>query len=268
MTATLDQLIGTVSPSRLETAQRCLAQFLFRYVERRPERFNASMQFGNAADAASGESYRDKMRTGRTPSAKDVQARFADEWDWAATAVDDWGEEKRGDLLDVGTRAMATWRDRIADFVQPAAVQEDLTQVVTDATSGDSFALRGIIDVRGVAAALPVVADLKTSGKLYRADTFQRKFQPTAYTLLTGTPTFQYHVLTTQRTPQTQVLQCAVADHERVAFLRRAAMLRRQVATAFRTGDWLPNRTHTLCSRRYCDHWETCEKRFGGRVAP
>lgn len=262
-----DFLTGRWSPSKLETAQKCLQQFAFRYVERLPEQFRASMQFGNAADDTSNEVYRDKMRSGRTPARSDVQERFAAAWDYAAAAVDDWGDESKDALTDIGTRAMAKWRDRIADFVQPTAVQLKLEKPVADPTTGETWTLSGVIDLRGAAPdKTELTADLKTSGRAYARDVFQRKAQPIAYTILADTPTFEFHVLTTTKEPQTQVLRAEIPDADRMAWLRRASMVKRQVEHALRTGDWLPNRTHQMCSRRYCEHWRECEKRNGGQV--
>lgn len=267
----LARLIDVVSPWKLETANDCLAKFYFRYVERdRSDRYRAAMQLGNAFDATGNDTYRAKMKNGRTPSARDVQERFAAHWQFEADAVDDWQGETRGGLLDIGVQGAALWRDRVAAWVAPLSAQQDVTTEVQDVVSGDRFALRGIVDMRGEVmqhgAKLKVITDLKASGRRFQESAFHRKFQPVAYTLLTGTPTFQYHVVVTTKTPQTQIMQCAISDDDRAAFLRRAAMLRRQVATAHRTGDWLPNRASNLCSRRYCPHWGRCEKTFGGTV--
>jgi len=260
-------LITTMSPSRLGCAQQCLAKFAFRYVDKLRGATSAALQFGRAFDEAGAAVYAAKMTTGTTLPSSDVQARFAAEWDFAAGAVDDWGEDSRGGLLDSGTRGVALWRDRIAQHVQPVAVQEDLRATVVDPATGEPFQLRGVIDVRGSTISNPaVVADIKTSARVYQPARFAREWQPAAYTLLAGTPTFEYHVVTSAKAPETQVLRAVVSDGDRTAFLRRAAMLRRQIAHAARTGDWLPNRTHVLCSRRYCEHWAACEQRYGGRV--
>jgi hypothetical protein len=267
MSVTLASLIGTVSPNRLETAQRCLAQFGFRYVEKLKQRWSSQLSFGRAADDASNSSYKDKLRTGDTPSADDVKDRFAAAWDFEAENVDVWEEgETRGTLLDSGTAAMAVWRDFVAEKITPTHVQERLTVEVADPTTGETFGLLGIVDVRGSVTGRKVTADLKTSGKSWNPSAFVRNAQPAAYTILTGTPLFEYDVLVLTKQPRAQILRREITDGERTAFLRRAGMIRRQIANAYRTGDWLPNRTGFLCTRRHCDHWRECEKRFGGTV--
>lgn len=273
---TLDELTRSVSPHRLETAQRCLAMFAFRYLERLPERWRSALSFGRAVDEAGNETYEEKRRTEQTPSAREVQERFAAAWDFASEGVDEWQDgETKGSLLDKGTRAMALWRERIALHVHPLAVQERLEIAVRDPATGDPFSLNGVVDLRYQQLAhgdperiwRPAIADLKTAGRAYRADEILRRAQPPAYALLTGVSTFEYHVLTIgTKEPQTQVLRAQIPAGDREAFLRRAGMIRRQIAHAHATGDWLPNRTHQLCSRRYCEFWAACERRHGGKV--
>lgn len=294
-TPSLDTLIGSVSPSRLDTAQRCMAQFYFRYVEKLRERWRSRLSFGKACDDAGNAVYVAKQALGTTMSRSDVQEQFAAAWDFHAMQIDEWEEgDTHGQLLDRGTQAMAEWRDRIALFMSPTGVQEKISATVKCPRTGDEFVLNGVIDVRGTvpmraelragdamnrfasigneiaeATQLAVVADLKTAAKRYMADAFVRRSQPAAYTLLTGCDQFEFHVLVTTTTgAKTQVLRSQVTDADRNGFVQRAAMIRRHVAHAYKTGDWLPNRTHTLCTRRHCEFWATCEARFGGRVAP
>lgn len=270
MTVSLEHLIGVVSPSRLDTAQRCMAQFYFRYVEKLPERWRSSLSFGKAFDATGNEVYEHKLKTDETPSSRDVQERFAAAWEFEADAIDVWDEgASKGKLLDVGVRAAAEWRENVAFFFRPTHVQQRLEQQIQD---GDStYTLLGIVDVRGIntdADDTLVVADTKTAGKQYAADAFYKRSQPAAYTLLTGDTCFEFHVVLTTKTPQTQIIRNHVSQAEQQAWLRRAGMQRRAIAHAYRSGDWLPNRAHMLCTKRHCEFWQQCERTFGGTVAP
>lgn len=265
----IEQLIGVVSPSRLDTAQRCLAQFMFRYVEKRPERWRSSLSFGKACDATGSEVFEQKMKTAATPSASDVQDRFAAEWDFHAEAVEVWDEgANKGKLLDAGVRAVASWRNVVAAQFQPSAVQERVQRDLW--LDGEQWTLQGVLDVRGRwdGGEAEVIADMKTAGKSYGDAELLRRSQPHAYTLLTGITRFEFHVLLTTKDGPTQVVGGEVPKADAEAWARRAAMTRRAIVQAHRTGDWLPNRTHFLCSRRHCDFWEACESTFGGRVAP
>jgi len=265
VTVKLDKLIGLVSPSRLETAQVCMAKFCFRYIEREPEPWNAAMQFGTAFDETVGHCFTAKKAT-RLPTIKRAQEMFASEWDYAAGAIEVWQGEQRGALLDIGVKCVAAWQPRIGRHIKPLAVQEHLTEQVKDPISGDTFALQGFLDIRGTRRTVDIVADTKTSKKAYSQSVFQKRMQPVSYTLLTGLNTFEYHVVTRTKKPAVQVLRATITDDDRRGFLIRAGILRRNIAHAYRTGDWLPNRDSNLCSKRYCAFWSKCEARFGGSV--
>lgn len=262
----VDDLIGVVSPSKLENAARCDARFLFGYVERLPRPFRADAQHGNAIDTTGNLTYEEKLRRGRTPAKRQVAEIFAAQWDFEAGAIDDWQGQDRGALLDVGVHLVKTWRDDIAQHCVPESTQRRMRQRVIDEITGDTFELEGVVDMIGSTVVPRAVADLKGSSRAYRADRMLRSFQPVSYTLLAGTPVFEFHVLVRTRHPYLQVLRATIPDSERRAFLHRAALIRRRIASNLQTGNWLPNRAEMLCSRRYCPYWRACEKRFGGTV--
>lgn len=264
----IGDVIGRMSPSRLDVAQRCLAQFRFRYVDPDPKRVPHAwrMAFGSAMDDAANGVYNVKLRDATTPSAADAADRFAEAWDYNSTLVDEWEGSSRGQVLDVGTQGARLWRDNIAQYVQPThAPQHHAEREIVDPRNQDKWTLHGYIDLMCNVKGIDVVSDLKTSGKRYNANAFVNS-QPAAYTLLTGVPVFSYHIITSTKQPQTQVLQAHIADDVRDMYVLRSGMLRRQIRNAHMSGDWLPNRQHMMCSKRYCDQWARCEAEFGGEV--
>lgn len=266
----LTRTLARMSPSKVECAAKCLAQFAFRYIERVTHPlWNSSIVLGRALDTATGAAYTAKAVTGTTPSADDVAARFAAEWDMESETVERWDDgDTAGGLMDWGTRAGARWRDEIAQFVRPRAVQPKLERDVFDPRTGDRWTMSGFADQIGEleSTGQPIVTDLKVSGRRYSADRITRGWQPAFYTLMADIPTFQFHVLVQNKAPAVQVIGATFTAADHAAVVSRTAMLRRQIRNAHATGDWLPNRTHTLCSRRYCEHWRACEQRHGGRV--
>lgn len=265
----IGEVIAKMSPSRLDVAQRCLALFRFRYVE--PDGRNMPhawrMAFGSAMDDAANVVYRRKLESHETVSSSEVADLFANAWDYNATLVEDFESSSRGELLDVGVRGAALWRDNIAQHVQPTKPpQLHVARDITDPRTREKWTLHGYLDLLCEINSTQVVSDLKTSAKRYNDSALTTNSQPAAYTLLTDVPTFQYHVLTNTKKPQTQVLSAHVSDDVRNSYIVRAGMLRRQVRHAYMTGDWIPNRQHVLCSRRYCDQWERCTREFGGEV--
>lgn len=258
-----------MSPSRLDVAQRCLALFRYRYVDPQPNDTPSGWKraFGAAMDSAANEVYEHKYANHRTVPASDAADRFAAAWEVEAETVGDWEGAKRGAVLDTGVEGAKLWRDNIAQWVQPTQLpQLHVEREVVDAANYDVWTLHGYIDVIGEVQGTTFVTDLKTSARRYSESSMFINTQPAAYTWLTQTPAFSYHVVTNTKQPQTQVLQGTVDASTQDLFLRRAGMLRRQVRAAYMSGDWLPNRQHVLCSRKYCEQWQRCAKDFGGEV--
>lgn len=266
----LGDLIGRMSPSRIDCANRCLAQFYFRYVERSPfVGNNVALNFGNAFDAVTGDTYTAKLEANNesTPSAEDVADRWAASWDYAAEMVDDWGGVTRGDMLDRGVEGVQLWRDNIAQYVKPLEKpQVRLTATVKDPLRGDVFDLLGFADLHAIVKERDTITDMKAPGKLYSPDKLITETQPVAYTLMAGVSRFEYHVMTSAKHPKVQVIGATIGKDAQDAFLIRTGMIRRQIKHAYMGGDWLPNRQHMMCKRRFCNDWHRCEKKFGGKV--
>lgn len=263
---TLADLIGTVSPSRIETALQCMARFHWQYVEKTPRPFRADQQLGNAVDATATWLYERKRKTRRNPKILDVLEFFASQWDYERQAIDDWQGDTPVGLQRMGLGMVKAWFEQVACNVQPEATQQHITRNVVDVDSKVEFLLTGVIDAIGRTTVPRAVIDVKQSVRAYREDRVLRSSQPPTYTLLAGVDVFEFHVLVRNVEPRVQVLRTVVTDADRQSFIRRTAMLRRQIAHAWKSGDWLPNRTGFLCSRRYCAHWDACERRFGGTV--
>ena len=266
--ATLSELIDTVSPSRIDTATTCLARFRFRYLERIRGPKRIAMSFGSALDAASNSCYQRKIdEPGYTMPASEVADCFAAEWDSEQEQIEDWGKDKPDEMLDTGVKCSTLWRDNVAQYVAPLQVQPKLVKELKD-SRGDKFTLLGYPDVIATVRNQTAIADLKTSGKVYATNSIVKRSQPPAYTILAEIPRFEYHVVTTAKKPKVQLLGATVSDTQRQNWIDRAGMVRRHVAHAHKTGDWIPNRGHMTCSRRFCDHWRECEKAYGGEVSP
>jgi len=114
MAVTLADLIGTVSPSKLDTAQQCLARFCFDYVEKRPRTFRADAQFGTAIDVTASTFYDLKRKHRRAPKLGAVLEFFAATWDYEAGAVDDWQGTKKEALQERGLSLLRVWYEHIA----------------------------------------------------------------------------------------------------------------------------------------------------------
>lgn len=267
----LGELIADMSPWRTDCASQCLAKFGFRYLEqiKHPHQ-SVAAAYGSALDEVGNSVYSEKLASEntKTASAEDVADRFASAWDYNAAVVDDWGDEKAGKLLDRGVKGAKLWREGIALWVDPISPpQKKLSKRVTDPLHGDEFNLFGYLDLHAHVRGRETIIDLKAPGKRYSESKMVTESQPTCYTIMTGVRRFEYHVVTNNNNPGLQVLGATIDDSQQRFYLTRVGMIRRQIKHAYMTGDWLPNRNHVLCKRRYCAHWRECEVRYGGKVA-
>jgi hypothetical protein len=264
---TLADLIDRVSPYKLDQALDCMAKVRYRYLEglRGPGR--STYLVGAALDGVSNSVYREKIKDPETTaSADDAADRFAAEFDYIAPTIDEW-QEPRGDLLDKGVKATKVWRDSMAQFVLPFDVQPKLSLDITDPIDGSHYKLSGYPDILGVVRGTNAVVDVKAPGKRYGPNKLLTQTQPVAYTLMSGIPRFEYHVVTTTSRPAPQVIGATISDDHREFFIKRAGMIRRAIGHAYDSGDWIPNRGSNLCKRRYCDFWRECQRDYGGEVS-
>jgi hypothetical protein len=280
---TVDEPVASIadllSPSSMDQWAKCQVQYMFRKVENKIAPPSAALTYGKGVDTTFGwvysEKYNDPNR--ETPPTDDVKDKFTTEWD---ELVREGVEFKEGDdpakLRANGQLLSGIWRDTVAVDVEPA--RDPLPFVDCDTgkkgqervehDAGD-FKVMGYLDlVAKHPDGSEVVVDNKTSGRKYRKEDYPAKSsQAQFYTLATGIPAFEFHVGVKNVKPYVQAVPVNVAAADHVAFLIRAAVTRRQIIHAIGTGDFLPNRGHTLCSKRWCGFWEDCVKRFGGSVA-
>lgn len=277
-------LVDTMSPSKLDALERCPQAFAYRYVYgfRGPRR--SSQGIGNAVDAAANAVYWRKLQSGETMPADEVAELFAAGWDKEAATIENWQDEQEtpGQLLDVGTQAVKHWRDRIAVRVEPLAEPQVRLSFTARSPRPDLDELLGIeprFEVRNVVDLLAVVpwgdgttrrvlVDHKASGKLWNANDVLRSSQAPLYYLATGVASFQWHVLRTDTVkPRANVVSSQTTESQAEHLVRRMAMARRTIVAGYRSGDWETRRTGSLCTRRFCEHWERCERDNGGTVA-
>lgn len=277
---TLSDLVDFLSPSRLAGWSRCQQQWFYIWAEGSRRRPTASMNFGNAADRASNDVYMNKIAMGETETAERTRELWREHWQTEADQVEDWQGEDRGAMTDEGVAMIGEWRERVALHVKPLAVQK-LIEVEVDSRQSDRdheaneragvaqlFRVRGYVDVHAIVDGVETFCDLKVGRKYWGAADFMRQLQPAAYSLA-GVDRFQFHTLrrVRDRRKVVRVIARTVTATDRKHFVATAGIARRQIAHACSTGDFLPNRNQTLCSKRWCGFWRRCVQQHGGSVA-
>lgn len=278
------QLVTNVSVSKLGQWTRCQQQFEFTYLEglRRPP--SAAIALGNAFDRTATSAYLDRMFLGSLPGSEELDGTFASIFEEEACQVEDWEDNDRGKMLDSGIEITREWKARVAIHVDPLRCQEPIEVKVgeVDKKAQDEcaalgiepeFKIIGFADLRGRTrtkdgGTKEFIADHKVGKKAWGDADIVKSLQAVAYTLGSGLPEFQLHVgRRMSKGIKFDVLARQVHPAEHEALIRRVQIARRQMANAVRTGDFLPNREHQLCSQRWCGFWRECVAKHGGLVA-
>lgn len=249
-----------ISPSQAGMFLRCQQQWKYRYVDGIKSPPSAAMAFGSAFDSTANSVYSEKILTGETAPANDCSDRFAAEWDKASANIQDWEEEQPGKLLDTGVALAGLWREDIAVNTQPTAVQVQANLEV------DGIKITGVIDTVAEKEGKVVVHELKTKAKSITETDMVRSLQVPVYAHAAGTDTVQWDVCVKTKVPKTQVVPVQVTTEDVRGALNQLVIAKRVIEATVKTGDFLPNRQQTLCSRRWCAYWQQCESDHGGRV--
>lgn len=277
----LAHVVDRMSASKLDLFERCPHAFYRRYVLGERSAPGVSQALGNAVDSTANGVYFRKLQDHVQPVATDVCDRFAAWWDEEAHRVPDLRSDDRGQVLDAGVRSVGNWCDRVAQRVVPAMEPQVARLVPATSTRPDLDAELGIASSWGIHVVVDLIADVpavgggselvvldhKASGKVWNDRDATRATQPPIYSLAFQVPRFQFHVLRTDlKEPRTMVVRHQTSQSAVDHMLRRLELARRGIARCFRSGDWTPHRNQALCSRRWCSHWQGCERDNGGTV--
>jgi len=254
------------SPTKLDLWNKCQAAWCFHYVERR--RFPSSTQqaLGRAADEAWNDYYRARIRDARGLTETEVLDLFENHWHAEASEVEQLPRYEFDERLDRGTAAMRVWFRQGAQFVEPLAVQLEIEREVR--MDGDTVMVEGRLDLlERRADGNRAVVDNKMGGRRYGATELYRSTQALVYPFCTGAPIYGIHAGVILKASEAfQAVYREIDSRDADLLGHMAIIAQRQQRASIASGDFMPNRGHQLCTRRWCDHWRACEKRFGGKV--
>ena len=265
---------------------KCGYQFFRRYVlgEKKPP--TAALAFGRSDDEAKNVVYDHKIETGETLGINECQELFAANFEQQTEEVEDWKGDKPGDLKDTGVRLMGAWREQIAIDTHPVMTQKKFAVPITyrKREGGErSFLFEGVLDLVEDTAAVRVITDNKTSAQKWGKGRVQDSTQALFYgvaaerdedlrALEVDPNQMHFHVAVKSKTPQLQHpsqdpdMVRRTDRQERQGAVRSMVLFHTAVEANMANDSFLPNRSHFMCSRRWCGWWADCEKAFGGKV--
>ena len=155
----------------------------------------------------------------------------------------------------LGEQLVAKYMDEAAPYIQPAAVELDVSGCI------GGVLIRGRVDLLDVNGRL---IDVKTAARKPSGVAPGHAFQLATYRQITPGASGEALLSTLVKTKTVQLVRQAftVGDED----LHATRVLYPLIRTAIRSGLYLPNRQSLMCSRRNCAFWRPCQREFGGTV--
>lgn len=264
-----------VSPSAMDTYDKCAMGYKYKYVDRLPRMANVPMILGGATHTAAEKDLRSMLDTGLLLSGEEVRdnARDAlrDKWDTSGDILFSEDEKAsgvkaiRGAAIDLTVDLAMLHHSELAPDLFPTHVEHKFRLVV----KGYPYDIVGILDVREeipVAAPRVQIRDLKTSGKAPPQQDADRSEQLTVYALWER----QAHgkapdgvfldALVKNKVPKLVSRESTRNDYDFRTFLLRME----KFCDALGKGAFVPcDPTGWICTPKWCGYYDTCP--FGQR---
>jgi CRISPR/Cas system-associated exonuclease Cas4 (RecB family) len=244
-----------LSPSQVSTYLACSARHWFRYGLGLPDPSGGGAVRGKAVHAMAAYWMAAKME-GITLEPAGMPDAFEHAWDAAAEGAEFAATDDIDQLKASGLAMTQKYLAEAAPAIEPAAVEVPVTGTIA------GVPVRGIVDIVDVSGR---VIDIKTKSRKASEVSPDHAFQLATYTQLMPGASGEARIDLLVSTKEPQLVQI---DHTPSAAGRQLVeRLYPLVAEGIAGGLYVPNRSSSLCSRRYCAFWKECQAEFGGEVA-
>ena len=245
--------LSHLSHTQISMFMRCSRQYYFRYILGIKSPPGAALIRGSSVDQAATYNLAQKMDTGIDLPTEEVLEVAAQSFDEAIDRAGgesevDWRDDDPGSLKDSSIGLTALHMRVHAPLIQPTGVQVELHREVQD---GIDFV--GFLDFE---TSPTDVGDVKTGGRSMGQDSADTDMQPSAYAYLKGHAIDFgfYRLIDTGKTKKAEIVQ---TDRTRAQIDWYEGAVK-DVANAILAGNFPPNPTSNLCSKKFCGYWNRC----------
>jgi len=249
------ELGKVLSPTQVRTFLNCSARWWFKYGLSEPETKNSALALGTAVHRALEANFREKVNTKEDLDTLGVVALFRQAWQEPEDEVEFREDEDPAALGKVGEQLVAKYMDEAAPWIQPSAVELDVTGEI------GGVRVRGRVDVLDEDGR---VVDVKTSARRPSGIAPDYAFQLATYRRIAPGASGDARLDTLVKTKAVQLVQQAYTVGEQD--IRATEVLYPLVQAGIAGGLFYPNRQSITCSRRNCSFWRQCEQEFGGTI--
>jgi hypothetical protein len=244
-----------LSPTQVRTFLNCSARWWFKYGLDEPEAKNSALALGSAVHRTLEINFREKITTKEDFDTLGVVALFRSEWQNQLEQAEFRDDEDPAAIGKRGEQLVAKYMDEAAPWIQPAAVEIEVTGEI------GGVAVRGIVDLLDEEGR---VVDVKTAARRPSAISPDYAFQLATYSQITPGASGEARLDTLVKTKTVQLMQQTYTVG--LQDLQATEVLYPLVQAGIASGLYFPNRQSLTCSRRHCCFWRHCEREFGGAV--
>jgi hypothetical protein len=257
----LEEPGDVLSPSGASGYLACGFKWFGRHVLKLPDPPTGALTMGSAVHAAVNANFEQKIETKHDLPPIGVKAVYGEAWQLLVKGehparyqggkpslpTEFRDDEEPGELK---------YLDEACPEIEPAAVEFPVSGII------NGVRVRGYIDLLDARGR---VIDLKTAARKPSEISSDYRFQVATYRQLLGgivTGEARVDTLVKTKTPQLVQIGCTIEQSDVDAVEKLYPVVQRGI----RGGFFAPNRSHYMCSRKYCAFWRECERQFGGKV--
>lgn len=251
------------SPSQLTMFLRCSAAWKYRYVDGLKIPPASAMVLGTSYHKGLETNYSQKINSMVDLPIMDVLDATSTELDTLLRDEVSWSEEERskgllnvkGELKDKVTGLVKTYQIEKSPYIQPESVEKDF---IIEFQNVD-YIVKGrvdLVDNRGN------IRENKTSGITPSQISADHKLQGTFYAIAERKKNVVFDYAIKTKTPKIVSHEFAPDESEKDFSLKITSL----VDSASKSGAYLPNRNHFMCSKSQCGFWRNCLKEFKGSI--
>jgi len=245
-----------LSPSSASQYLGCSAKYYYRKVVKIDDPPTGALTLGSSVHSAIGENFAQKLETHQDLDIAGVSAIYNSAWAEKAKDTEFRDDEDPATMKAQGLALALKYLDEACPSIQPAAVERHVSGRI------GGVLVQGFIDLMDVSGR---IIDLKTAAKKPTEIGSDYRFQLATYQQLCPEASGEARLDTLVKTKAPQLIRLDCKSEQ--AAIDATEKLYPLVQQSIRAGVWLPNRSHFMCSRKYCGAWRNCQKDFGGTVS-
>jgi RecB family exonuclease len=248
-------LAEVLSPSQISQFLNCPAKWMFRYLLDFKDPGTAATALGTAFHETIAHNFRQKRETARDLRLAECQEFFRNALGRQLETIRRQKDEHPMELLEQGETMVAKYIVEAAPSIQPAAVESRVSGMI------GGVKVSGYVDLLDTEGRL---IDSKSATKPIKGIAHDHRLQLTSYPMITPAASGACRLDTVTKGKTVSLVQKSftVTAKDR----QYAEVIYPMVQDSIREGIFLPRRSSSLCSRRYCGYWSVCEKEYGGSV--